>query len=53
MMPKFYYYIIVSELAENIYTEPPAVTTVNIYLYFNEETVEEPITFSRGGNILK
>ena len=53
MMPKFYDYIMVSELAENPYIEPPAVNTANIYLYFNEETVEEPITSSRGGNILK
>ena len=53
MMPKFYDYIVVPELAENPYTEPPAVTTANHSLYFNEETVGEPKNASRGGDILK
>ena len=38
---------------ENTYTAPPAVTTENCYLYFNEETVGEPRTASRGGHILR
>ena len=41
MMPKFYDYIFAEELAENPYTEAPAVTTVNRSLYFDEETVGE------------
>ena len=45
MMPKFYDCIVASELAENTYTAPPAVTTANPYLYFNEENVGGPITF--------
>ena len=39
MMPKFYYYILAAELAQKPYTEPPAVTTENISLDFNEDTV--------------
>ena len=30
IMPKFYGYIVTSELAENPYTAPPAVTTANV-----------------------
>ena len=52
-MPKFYDYIVVAELAENPYTAPPAVTTENRYLYFDEETVGGPRTDSRGGDILR
>ena len=50
-MPKFYGYIMAAELAENPYTEPPAATTANLYLYLNEDTVGEKITASRVGNI--
>ena len=39
MMTKFYDYIVTEELAESPYTSPPAVTTENCYLYFNEENV--------------
>ena len=39
MIPKFYYYIKALEFSENPYTAPPAVTTANSYLYFNEDTV--------------
>ena len=53
MMPKFYDYIVASELAENPYTAPHAVTKEDLYLYFNKDTVGEPITYSRGGNILR
>ena len=34
-MPKFYDYIVVTELVGNPYIEPPDVTTDNISLYFN------------------
>ena len=53
MMTKFYDYIAAAESAENPYTSPPAVTTANISLYFNADTVGEPRTASRGGNILR
>ena len=52
MMPKFYDYIVAAELAGNTYKAPPDVTTENRSLYFNEETVGEPRTDSRSGNIL-
>ena len=53
MMPEFYDYIVVSELAENPYTVPPAATTSNCSLCFNEDTVGVPRTASRVGNILR
>ena len=53
IMPKFYDYIVSEELAENPYTALTVVTTINISLFFNEETVGEPGTSSRGGNILR
>ena len=52
MMPKFYDYIVEAELAENIYTAPPAVTTLSCHLYFNEDNVGDQINYSRSGNIL-
>ena len=39
--------------SENLYTSPHAVTTANISLYFNADTMGEPRTASRGGNILR
>ena len=53
MMPKFYDYIVAEDLAGKTYTEPHAVTTANFYLYLNEDTMVEPRTASRGGNILR
>ena len=50
-MPNFYDYIVAEDLAGNTFTAPPAVTTANNSLYFNKETVVEPRTTSRGGNI--
>ena len=52
-MPKFYDYIVAAELEETSYTEPPAMNTAKVSLYFNEETVRKPRTASRGGNILR
>ena len=48
----FYDSIVAAELAENPCTSPPAVTILNNSIYFNEGNVGEPITSSRGGNIL-
>ena len=53
IMPKFYDYIVAAELVENPYTTPPDTTTANCCVYFNEDTVGEPRTASRGGNILR
>ena len=53
IMPKFYGYIATTEFSENPYTAPPDVTKDNFYLYFDEETMGEPIIASRGGNILR
>ena len=39
IVPKFYYYIVAIEFAENTYTAPPDVTTANRSLYLNEDTV--------------
>ena len=52
-MPTFYEYIVATELEEKPYTAPPTETRKNCDLYFNEETVGEPRTASRGGNILR
>ena len=53
IIPKFYDYIVAAELSENPYTAPPAATTNNCYLNFNEDNVGEPRDSSRGGNILR
>ena len=53
IMPKFYDYTVAEDLEEKTYTAPPAVTKANSSLYYNEETVWEPITSSMGGNILR
>ena len=52
MIPKFHDYIVVVELEETPYTSPLAVTTGNLSLYFNEDTLGVPRTDSKGGNIL-
>ena len=52
IMPKFYDYIVSSELTETPYTSPLAVTTENCFFYFNGENVGKIETASRGGNIL-
>ena len=48
-MTKFYDYIVAAELAENLYTEPPSVTTTNRSLYFSEDTLGHTRTVSRRG----
>ena len=53
IITKFYNYIVAAEFAEHPYISPHAVTTENHPLYFNEETVGEPITSSMGGNIFR
>ena len=53
MMPKFYDYIVAAELAGKPDKAPPAVNTANNSHYFNEETIVEPRTTSRGENILR
>ena len=49
IMPKLYDYIVASELAENPYTAPPAVTTTNWSPHLSEETLGYTITDSGGG----
>ena len=53
MMPKFYDYIVAEELAGNTYISPPDVNTAHHNLYFDEDNIWEPITYPRGGNILR
>ena len=53
MNHKLYDYIVSKELMENPYTTPPAVTTANCSLYFNEEARGVPITDLGGGYFLR
>ena len=52
-MPKYYDYIVAAQLVEKPYTAPPAVTTANISIYFNKNTVGEPRNASRNGNTIR